>query len=304
MNYTNNAIININQQEKSVDVVEYKNQRVLTFKMIDELHQRLDGTSGRIFRDNRNRFTEGKHFINLEKSQSDEIRLLEIPNRGITLITEAGYLMIAKSLTDDLAWQVQDALVECYFKAKQAPVVKELSRMDLIQLAMDAEKENQELRALNTEQVKVITEQKDVIQAQEDFIDSAFKLHDTMSVDYYCKLISNKHNHFGAVKFRSLMKISGRFVMNRDSDSYMPSQEMLNSGQMEYKAKEPYVDCYGVTHEHTQIRITKKGARTLYAICKKYQSFFKLNDNETKGYHYKPLCERREFLNSLLVECK
>jgi phage regulator Rha-like protein len=231
-----------------------------------------------------------------------------IPRQIANLNENQATLLMTFMRNSDVVVKFKVRLVKAFHdlaqQNKQAPVVKELSRMDLIQLAMDAEKENQELRALNTEQVKVITEQKDVIEAQEDFIDSAFKLHDTMSVDYYCKLISNKHNHFGAVKFRSLMKISGRFVKNRDSDSYMPSQEMLNTGQMEYKAKEPYVDCYGVTHEHTQIRITKKGARTLYAICKKYQNFFKLNDNETKGYHYKPLCERREFLNSLLLECK
>jgi phage anti-repressor protein/phage antirepressor YoqD-like protein len=244
-------------------------------------------------------FQENQDFVRLHKKmEANNATLIEY---HITLDMAKHLCMVDRS---EQGREARLYFIECEKKAKQAPVVKELSRMDLIQLAMDAEKENQELRALNTEQVKVITEQKDVIEAQEDFIDSAFKLHDTMSVDYYCKLISNKHNHFGAVKFRSLMKISGRFVMNHDSDSYMPSQEMLNTGQMEYKAKEPYVDCYGVTHEHTQIRITKKGARTLYAVCKKYQSFFKLNDNETKGYHYKPHCERREFLNSLLVECR
>jgi phage antirepressor YoqD-like protein len=175
--------------------------------------------------------------------------------------------------------------------------------------ALDKLQENKKLLAITHEQAEVIekkdtviTQQKDVIETQQDFIDNAFKLHDTMSVDYYCKLISSKQNHFGAVKFRSLMKISGRFVMNRDTYSYMPSQEMLNSGQMEYKSKQPYVDDNGVEHEHSQIRITKKGARTLYAICKKYQKFFKMNENETRGYHYKPLEERRAFLNSLLQE--
>jgi hypothetical protein len=71
---------------------------------------------------------------------------------------------------------------------------------------------------------------------------------------------------------------------------------------MEYKVKSPYIDDNGVEHEHSQIRITKKGAKTLYAICKKYKKFFKLNENETKGYQYKPMSERREFLNSLLID--
>lgn len=38
---------------------------------------------------------------------------------AIIFITESGYLKIAKSFTDDLAWKVQDALIESYFAVKQ-----------------------------------------------------------------------------------------------------------------------------------------------------------------------------------------
>lgn len=36
----------------------------------------------------------------------------------VTLLTESGYLMLAKSFTDDLAWKVQRELVNNYFRAK------------------------------------------------------------------------------------------------------------------------------------------------------------------------------------------
>ena len=39
------------------------------------------------------------------------------PN-GLTLITESGYLMLVKSFTDDLAWDVQRQLVKRYFAQK------------------------------------------------------------------------------------------------------------------------------------------------------------------------------------------
>ncbi|WP_217807258.1 hypothetical protein [Methylomagnum ishizawai] len=35
------------------------------------------------------------------------------------VLTETGYLMLVKSFTDDLAWQVQRQLVKVYFRAKQ-----------------------------------------------------------------------------------------------------------------------------------------------------------------------------------------
>ena len=42
----------------------------------------------------------------------------------VTVLTESGYLMIVKSLNDDLAWTVQRLLVNYYFRAKEeaAPV--------------------------------------------------------------------------------------------------------------------------------------------------------------------------------------
>ena len=76
--------------------------------MIDNVHGRTTGTASRNFRQNRDRFIEGKHFFNIDQSLNDEFRRLEIPNRGLTLITEFGYLLLAKSLTDDRAWDVQE----------------------------------------------------------------------------------------------------------------------------------------------------------------------------------------------------
>ena len=48
------------------------------------------------------------------------IRNITIPNKGITVLTETGYLMIVKSLTGDLSWQVQRQLVNTYFKARES----------------------------------------------------------------------------------------------------------------------------------------------------------------------------------------
>lgn len=112
--------VTVNQTPLSVK--EYDGKRVVTFKDIDAVHGRPDGTAGRNFRDNKERFIEGEDFF---KVCADEIRRDKIfdispkVHEDVTLITESGYLMLVKSFTDDLAWKVQRELVNSYFRVEQ-----------------------------------------------------------------------------------------------------------------------------------------------------------------------------------------
>lgn len=111
-----NNLIKIGNQE--ITTKEFKGKRVVTFKDIDLVHERPEGTAGRNFRDNKERFIDGTDyfFVKPQDIQTDEIRRSEINNSGTYLITEQGYLMLVKSFTDDLAWTVQRQLVNTYFK--------------------------------------------------------------------------------------------------------------------------------------------------------------------------------------------
>ena len=111
----------VNVEGTELAVREYNGQRVVTFSDIDEVHHRPHGTAYRNFRANKRFFNEGRDYVTLhKKNQNDEIRLLGItvPQRGITLITERGYLKVIKSFNDELSWRVQDALVDAYFVVK------------------------------------------------------------------------------------------------------------------------------------------------------------------------------------------
>lgn len=112
-----NNLIKIGNQE--ISEKEFKGLRVVTFKDIDLVHERPEGTADRNFRENKKHFIEGEDFFQLSKSQNHEIRGIEIPNRGLTLLTEQGYLMLVKSFTDDLAWTVQRQLVNNYFNKRK-----------------------------------------------------------------------------------------------------------------------------------------------------------------------------------------
>lgn len=133
-----NELIKIGNAE--IAVKEYKGQRVITFKDIDLVHERPDGTAKRNFANNRNRFVEGEDYFEVSRDEvgTKFVQTYEFnvkAPKGI-LITEQGYLMLMKSFTDDLAWKVQRQLVNTYFRAR-----KPMSAMELMELQLKAIKE-------------------------------------------------------------------------------------------------------------------------------------------------------------------
>lgn len=133
-------------------VKEFSGQRVITFKDIDAVHGRPDGTARKRFNDNREHFIEGEDFF---KVKCSEVRPFfgQTPPNGfnpdadITLITESGYLMLVKSFTDDLAWKVQRELVKGYFRAKSSdPQFASLSPQLQALIGIEMRQQEQERR--------------------------------------------------------------------------------------------------------------------------------------------------------------
>lgn len=119
-----------------ISVKEYKGQRVVTFKDIDAVHQRPAGTANKRFLDNKKRFVDGEDFFTVSNSEIRKSLIFPVSDNDYadkTLITESGYLMLVKSFTDDLAWEVQRQLVKNYFGAK-----KPLSALEQLQLMQQA----------------------------------------------------------------------------------------------------------------------------------------------------------------------
>lgn len=117
-------------------ILEHQGRRVVTLAMIDEVHERADGTARRNFNEHRLRFIESEDFFVRNSYEARQIGI-NAPN-GLTLMTESGYLMLVKSLTDDLAWDVQRQLVRSYFRP-EAPAA--LSRLELLEMALVSERE-------------------------------------------------------------------------------------------------------------------------------------------------------------------
>ena len=107
-----------------VVIKEWHGKRVVTFKDIDMVHQRPEGTARKRFNDNRKHFVSGVDYFKVKCSEVRPFFGQTLPNGfnpngDVTLITESGYLMLVKSFTDDLAWKVQRELVDSYFRIRK-----------------------------------------------------------------------------------------------------------------------------------------------------------------------------------------
>lgn len=99
----------------------WNGQRVITLADIDRVHERPNGTAKTRFYRHKERFVLNEDYFVIKPSDTlkytkDTFGIEKVPNRGLTLITEQGYLMIVKTYDDDLAWKVQRDLVNTYFK--------------------------------------------------------------------------------------------------------------------------------------------------------------------------------------------
>lgn len=116
-----NEVITIENTE--MQIREYDGQRVVTFKDIDKVHQRPKGTAKRNFTRNKKHFIENEDYFVVTR---EDVGTNFVPTYGFNekapsgiLITETGYLMLVKSLRDDLSWGVQRQLVKAYFNVRQ-----------------------------------------------------------------------------------------------------------------------------------------------------------------------------------------
>lgn len=115
-------------------ITEFKDIRVLTTQQIAEAYGTNADTITKNFNRNKDRYTEGKHFICLE---GEDLRAFKtngqivLPSKvnKLYLWTEKGAFLHAKSLNTDKAWEVYDHLVDTYFNKK-----KPLTAMEQIQI--------------------------------------------------------------------------------------------------------------------------------------------------------------------------
>lgn len=244
-----NAIVKI--ESKQLNIIEYKGQRVVTFAMIDEVHQRPEGTARKRFNDNKHHLVEGEDFYLIDSSLKSEFRTfgIEIPNRGLIVLTESGYLMLVKSFTDDLAWTVQKKLVRGYF-------TKEVEQMDPMQALGDPNV----LRGLLLGYSEKVTE----LQAKVEEMIPAVDAYDRIAKADGSLCLTDAAK---ALQMRPKDLIarlhSDKWIYKRTGASHwLGYQEKVQQGLLEHKVTE-VTRGDGTTKITEQVRVTPKGLAQL-----------------------------------------
>lgn len=140
-----NELITINNTQ--VEVKEYEGLRVVTAWDIAKVHGREVNDVTKNFNNNRSKFILGEDYFLINRTEISErkISIQEfIPNnvKEIPLFTESGYLMLVKTFTDDLSWDIQRQLVKTYFRFKEAQKTMTLPQQLLAQAQCLVEMDN------------------------------------------------------------------------------------------------------------------------------------------------------------------
>lgn len=140
-----NELITINNTQ--VEVKEYEGIRVVTAWDIAKVHGREVKRINEIFKNNIDKFILKEDYFFLTPNEfSGSFKTTQdfIPNnvKEIPLFTESGYLMLVKTFTDDLSWDIQRQLIKTYFRFKETQKTMTLPQQLLAQAQCLVEMDN------------------------------------------------------------------------------------------------------------------------------------------------------------------
>lgn len=151
--------------------MEFKNQRIMTTKVLAEQFGTEEKNIQMNFLNNQDRFKEGKHFIKLEGQALKEFKN-SLPNdiglplkfaSVLTLWTDRGAARHAKILDTDEAWEVYEQLEENYFNSIKPTCLEDVLIQSL--------EEMKNMRVMVEQTKKVALETKDELQGVRDVIE-------------------------------------------------------------------------------------------------------------------------------------
>ena len=188
---------NLNVNNNILRIVEYKGEKVISSYDISRLHNKEVKRVNEQFERNKDRLQEGMDYflISVEEfSKSLSATQNFIPNnvKDIKLFTERGYLKLVKSFTDDLSWEVQDILVDSYFKLKQVVLsVKDQCFLGIVKA------ETQEgillgLNKLNNEVIVPLENKVTELEPKGQFYDSVVQSETLLDIGEVSKLLNYK----------------------------------------------------------------------------------------------------------------
>lgn len=121
-----NNLIPLASPLENITRIEYHGQPVLTTAQLAEFYETSEKNLSANFKNNEDRFTEGKHYFKLEgdelkdfMSYSKNFGLANKFSRHVYLWTKYGCLRHCKSVGTDKAWDVFEVLEDTYFNVEK-----------------------------------------------------------------------------------------------------------------------------------------------------------------------------------------
>ena len=223
---------------KSLQVVETNNQRVLTTAQIAEQYETTERRISENFNRNKERYTEGKHYYCLTGDILREFKN-EYANCGFVpgakvnafyLWTEKGALMLAKSLNTDKAWEAYECLVDTYFSVRaQGQLSQRPDRTKALQVKeMNARvrMSNQFLKLANIE-TTLSKDYKSILIA---------KAAEVLAGEEILPLPKSEQKMYTATEIGKMLGVSAQKIGRLSSQNGMKTEEY---GEF-YKDKSPY----------------------------------------------------------------
>ena len=246
---------------KSLQVVETNNQRVLTTAQIAEQYETDVNAIQRNFQRNKERYTEGKHYYCLTGNVLREFKAtgqIDVsPNLNkYYLWTEKGALLHAKSLNTDQAWQAYEVLVDTYFSVREQAAMDSYMIADPVKRAerwIEEQREKQQLETTVAAQSKQMEQDKPKVL----FADSVAASSSSILIGELAKLIKQNGVDMGQRRLFAWMRENGYLIKRCGSEYNLPTQRSMERGLMEIK--ETSVIHSGYTTISKTPKVTGKG---------------------------------------------
>lgn len=250
--------INANREEikmNNLQIIEHKEVRVLTTQQLAESYGTTNKVISNNFNNNKERYQEGKHYIQLEGNEKMSF-INNCPKiydglknaKTIYLWTERGAFLHAKSLNTDQAWEVYDRLVEHYFKSTAAkPTALPTSYKEAL-LQLVAEVEAREKLEVENKAMK----------PKALFADAVSSSQNSILVGDLAKLLKQNGLDIGQKRLFDRLRNEGYLIKRKGADWNMPTQRAMELGLFEIK-ESTHLDGNGCNVTTKTTKVTGKG---------------------------------------------
>ena len=146
---------------KLLDVIEHREQRVLSTTQLADAFGTNNKIITRNFQRNKDYYVEGKHFYSLSGDRLKQFKASRQNDASLKYVsvlylwTEKGAWLHAKSLNTEKAWEAYQTLIDSYYQISQQLKIKGSDNMTLALTNEDWERVQQRLGVLEMQMEKV-----------------------------------------------------------------------------------------------------------------------------------------------------